>query len=237
MIEFSTKYRSEQLELMDDFQFQGAEMEALLGDLRRINKWLGGYNTTLSGIRKLMNMHGEKNEITILDLGCGDGEMLRVCAGSLKSKGIEFKFIGLDANPHIIQEAKRRSVGHPEIEFITMDVFSEAFESLEYDIAVCSLFLHHFKDEQLIVLLKKLCTHAKVGSVINDLERSRIAFVLFKIVSTLFVRTRTAKNDGLISIARAFKKKELEAFSKKLNARHFINWKWAFRYQWIIQNI
>ncbi|KAA3623100.1 MAG: methyltransferase domain-containing protein [Flavobacterium sp.] len=237
MIHFSSKYRSHQQELMDDFEFQGAEMQALLGDLRRINKWLGGNHTTLNGVRKLMSKREAQDEFTILDLGCGDGEMLRVCAESLKAKGIRFKFIGLDANRHIIEEARRRSEAYPGIEFITMDVFSEEFETVECDIAICSLFLHHFTDEQVEVLLKKLYARTKVGVVINDLERSRIAFVLFKIVSTLFVRTKTARNDGLISIARAFKIKELEAFSRQLHAKHHLAWKWAFRYQWIIEKI
>lgn len=118
-----------------------------------------------------------------------------------------------------------------------MDVFSEEFEDLEYDIALCSLFLHHFKNEEIEYLLKNITDNAKVGVVVNDLERSRFAFVLFKIVSNLFVRTKTARNDGLVSIARAFKKREIQAFSQKIKADHIIKWKWAFRYQWIIKKV
>lgn len=235
MIYFNSKYRSNQQELMDDFHFQGKEMENLLSDLKRVNKWLGGNLITLNGIRQLLKKITNKNEITILDLGCGDGEMLRVCKESINIPGVRLKYIGLDANRHIIEEARRRSEAYPEIEFITMDIFSEAFETIECDIAICSLFLHHFTDEEIELFLKKLYSMTKVGIVVNDLERSRIAFVLFKIVSTLFVRTATARNDGLISIARAFKKKELKAFSKNIAAKHQIRWRWAFRYQWIIE--
>jgi hypothetical protein len=40
----------------------------------------------------------------------------------------------------------------------------------------------------------------------------------------------------LVSILRGFKKKELQAFSKQLNlTKYTIDWKWAFRYQWIIE--
>jgi heme/copper-type cytochrome/quinol oxidase subunit 2 len=44
-----------------------------------------------------------------------------------------------------------------------------------------------------------------------------------------------SKEDGLTSILRGFKKQELIDFSKKLNfKKYIIQWKWAFRYQWII---
>ena len=47
-----------------------------------------------------------------------------------------------------------------------------------------------------------------------------------------------SREDGLISILRGFKKEELVAFSKKLRFNKYkIQWKWAFRYQWIISKI
>jgi len=222
---------------MDDFQFQGTEMNALLTDLKRVNSWLGGNSITLDGIRKLLSYKGEKTTVTILDIGCGDGEMLRVCADKFQDIQMDFSFVGIDANQFIVEEAIRRTKDFQNIRYRNMDVFSKEFEDLEYDIALCSLFLHHFKNEEIEYLMKKITDKAKVGVVVNDLERSRFAFVLFKIVSNLFVRTKTARTDGLVSIARAFKKKEIRAFSQKIKADHIIKWKWAFRYQWIIKKV
>lgn len=237
MIRFSSKYRSSQEEIMDDMDFSGEEMRKLLDDLRRVNKWLGGNSGSISGIRRLLKSSEETNEIIVIDLGCGDGEMLRVCSRTLNRNNKRFKFIGIDGNPHIIEEARIRSEMYPDIEFRIMDVFSAEMDKLEYDIALCSLFLHHLKDDQIEELLNDCHKKAKVGIVVNDLERSRLAFELFKIVSTLFVRTRTAKIDGLISIARGFRKKELKAFSENIIAKHSIRWWWAFRYRWIIQKL
>lgn len=222
---------------MDDMNFKGEEMRNLLADLRRVNKWLGGNSGAISGIKRLMKTSETQKEIKIIDLGCGDGEMLRVCSEVLKREGRDFKFMGIDANPHIIEEAEKRSVNYPNIKYRVMDVFSSELDKLEFDIVLCSLFLHHLKDDQISELLKKISEKAKAGVVINDLKRSRLSFELFKIVSTLFVRTRTAKIDGLISIARGFRKKELKAFSKQIEAKHRIRWWWAFRYQWIIQKV
>jgi hypothetical protein len=47
-----------------------------------------------------------------------------------------------------------------------------------------------------------------------------------------------SKKDGLTSILRGFKKEELIGFSKNLqNSITEVQWKWAFRYQWIITKL
>ena len=60
MIRYSSKYRSNETEIMDDFDLQGVEMKALLTDLKRVNKWLGGNSITLHGIGQLLIDHPKK---------------------------------------------------------------------------------------------------------------------------------------------------------------------------------
>ncbi len=236
MITFSNKYRSQQVEIMDDLDFQGEEMKNLLGDLKYVNKWLGGNKVTLDGIEKLLRGNSKKEPITILDIGCGDGQLLRNCAKYAENNGLKLKCIGLDFNKNILEYAENQSKDFPNIKFQKVDVFLEEELIPNCDIAVCTLFLHHFSDESIAELLKILLKKSNNGLVINDLQRSRIAFNLFKIVSNLFLKTDTAKHDGLVSIARGFKKSELEHISKKIpNQKSEIHWKWAFRYQWILK--
>lgn len=236
MITFSNKYRSQQLEIMDDLDFQGEEMKNLLGDLKYVNKWLGGNKVTLDGIEKLLRGNSKKEPITILDIGCGDGQLLRNCAKYAENNNLKLKCIGLDFNKNILEYAENQSKDFPNIKFQKVDVFLEEELIPNCDIAVCTLFLHHFSDESIAELLKILLKKSNNGLVINDLQRSRIAFNLFKIVSNLFLKTDTAKHDGLVSIARGFKKDELEHISKKIpNQKSEIHWRWAFRYQWILK--
>jgi SAM-dependent methyltransferase len=236
MITFSNKYRSQQVEIMDDLDFQGEEMKNLLGDLKYVNKWLGGNKVTLDGIEKLLRGNSKKEPITILDIGCGDGQLLRNCAKYAENNGLKLKCIGLDFNKNILEYAENQSKDFPNIKFQKVDVFLEEELIPNCDIAVCTLFLHHFSDESIAELLKILLKKSNNGLVINDLQRSRIAFNLFKIVSNLFLKTDTAKHDGLVSIARGFKKDELEHISKKIpNQKSEIHWRWAFRYQWILK--
>jgi len=99
------------------------------------------------------------------------------------------------------------------------------------------LFLHHFKNAEIVTILKKVKQSSNIGVVVNDLQRSELAFNLFKAFGWVFLKTKIAKHDGLVSVARGFKREELEHFSEKINNQQsLILWKWAFRYQWILKN-
>jgi hypothetical protein len=98
--------------------------------------------------------------------------------------------------------------------------------------------LHHFKDEEIVTLMQLFYKNASIGMVINDLERSALAYRLFQALCFVFRLNEMSKKDGLISILRGFKREELEQFSKKANFKNYsIQWKWAFRYQWIIRKV
>ena len=45
------------------------------------------------------------------------------------------------------------------------------------------------------------------------------------------------REDGLTSILKAFKRKDLERFSNKIKYKSTLTWRWAFRYLWIIKKI
>lgn len=230
---FNTTYRSNEQELMDDFTMQGELLRDTLDKLGNINKWLGGNRITLNGVAKLLKEKDKSKTYTIVDLGCGHGDTLRMLALWGRRHNFNLKLIGIDANTDTIAYAEELSVEFPELHFLVSDVFSEDFEKLDGDIMLSTLFLHHFKDEEIVKLLHMFSKNAKLGIVVNDLQRSKLAYLLFRGLA-LFIANRMVKQDGLISIKRGFKKKELIQFSEQLNLNHNIQWRWAFRYQWII---
>jgi len=237
MIQYSTKYRSTQVEILDNFELNDPEMELMLDDLKTVNTILGGQEVTLDGILVLLEGISKEERITIVDIGCGDGEMLRKVAQFGVKHHYNFNLIGIDGNEHIIKIAETKSTGYPNISYKIKDIFSKGSIVPEYDIALCTLFLHHFKNEGVTAILEKLSAQAKVGVVVNDLHRSRIAFWLFIGFSSIFIKTKIAKHDGLVSVARGFKRKELRALAAQIpKTSSKIMWKWAFRWQWILQS-
>lgn len=229
----NTSFRSEETEIMDDFTLEGDLFRDTLDKLETINRLLGGNAVTISGVKKLLKNQPKDKTITIVDLGCGHGDILRDVAKFGRKKGYTLQLIGIDANPDAIEYANELSKDYPELSFEAIDIFSDDFKKLEYDVILCTLFLHHFKDDELISFLKPTVQNAKIGVVVNDLHRHKLAYYLFKIIG-LFIKNRMVREDGLTSILRAFKRKDLEQISNQAKVKFSVQWKWAFRYQWIL---
>ena len=234
----NTKYRTDEPEKMDDFAMEGEILRDALDKIAKINQLLGGNKLTLKGVQDLLPSDAKVREIVIVDVGCGNGDMLRNLADFGFKNNYNFRLIGIDANNFTISHAQKLSEKYSNISYHCLDIFSKSFQELQYDIVLCTLTLHHFKDIQIIQLLNVFYKNTTIGIVINDLQRSAVAYRLFQGLCFVFQLNDMSREDGLISILRGFKKEELVAFSKKLRFNKYkIQWKWAFRYQWIISKI
>ena len=231
-----TKDRSSAREIMDNFSMEGEILRDALDKIAKINQLLGGNQLTLRGVQNLIATIPNETEITIVDVGCGNGDMLRTLSKYGLKHQLNFKLIGIDANAFTINHASELSINYPNISYHCEDFFGNDFAALKYDIVLCTLTLHHFKDNEIIVLMSIFYANSRIGMVINDLHRSIISYRLFQILCFVFRLNSMSREDGLVSILRGFKKNELVNFSQKLNLKNYeIQWKWAFRYQWIIK--
>lgn len=230
----STKNRSNQSEEMDDFDFSGPVLTKTLNQIANINKWLGGNAVSINGLKKLLKDCPLDKKITVIDLGCGNGDMLRVVADYGRKRGLDFDLLGVDANQHTIDYARELSKEYAEISYVMQDVLADDFEGIPCDIVLATLFMHHFKKEEITTLVTSMLNRANTGIIINDLHRSKLAYFLYKLV-TFPVKNQMVKKDGLISILRGFKRKDLNEMASVITGKSIIVWKWAFRYQWIIR--
>jgi hypothetical protein len=230
----STKTRTDKEELMDDFSIGGDLLRDTLDKLENINRWLGGNLMTVKALKKVLKNHPKEQELTIADIGCGHGDILRDVAKFGRKNGYKMKLIGMDANPTAIAYANKLSTEFPELSFKTEDIFSEAFKNRKFDVVLATLFLHHFKEAQLASFLGNTLKQTKIGIVVNDLHRHKLAYYLFMLLS-VFIKNNMIIEDGLTSVLRGFKRNELAHISKKLKVKPQISWKWAFRFQWILK--
>lgn len=230
----STKNRTDKEELMDDFSIGGDLLRDTLDKLENINRWLGGNLVTVNALKFVLKNHPKEQELTIVDIGCGHGDILRDVAKFGRKKGYKMKLLGVDANPTAIEYANELSTEFPELTFITEDIFSNDFKKREFDIVLATLFLHHFKEEQLVSFLSDTLKQTKKAIVVNDLHRHKLAYYLFMLLS-IFIKNNMIIEDGLTSVLRGFKRKDLIRISEKIQVKPKISWKWAFRFQWIIK--
>jgi SAM-dependent methyltransferase len=227
--------RSEEIEIMDDLECNGEVVFQTLRELDFINKWLGGNQVTISGLERLWKSAPAESEITIVDLGCGSGEMLRIIALLAKNQNRRVKLIGIDANPNIVQFAKERSTQFANISFQSIDIFSEGFQQQTFDIVIGTLFFHHFTNNQLIDFFSILMKRARIGILVNDIHRHALAFHSIRWLTALFSKSKMVKYDAPLSVRRAFKKSELKMILDKACVKEYsLQWRWAFRWQLLI---
>jgi len=230
--------RSTAPELMDNPDLAEDELRLALKDISRVNRLLGGNNITINAIRNCIKEHPQKKEWIIVDMGCGDGEMLRLIADALKYSELKIRYIGIDLNEKSIRMGQELSQEYPNMSLESKDILEVTPDYLNCDLLLCTLTMHHFSDDEIPIFLEQFTRLANVAVIINDLERSRLAYGLFNFFSLIFIKTKIAKHDGRVSISRAFKRQELQAFSNSLNLEDSqISWKWAFRYLWLIRTI
>ncbi|OEK02735.1 SAM-dependent methyltransferase [Roseivirga sp. 4D4] len=226
--------RAYEEELMDDLDSGGEIIDQTLRELETINRLLGGNQVTINGLQKLLKNHTATKPIVIADLGCGGGDIMILVAKWARKKGYKVELKGYDANPNIIDYARKNCIDYPEISFYTEDIFSDDFKANRFDIVICTLFTHHFKDDQLISIFHQFKTQAKIGVVINDLHRHWFAYHSIKLLTQLFSKSPMVQYDAPLSVRRAFRKNELEKIMASAEINAFsLKWMWAFRWQLI----
>lgn len=235
-MDFTT--RSHTPELMDDPNVPEDQLRLALKDIALVNKYLGGNAITIKALEELISLNPNKKVWRVIDFGCGDGEVLRQIATYFKNHSKEIQFLGVDINQKSIDRARIKSSEFTNLKFRTENILDIKGDALDCDVILCTLTMHHFSDEEILVFLKRFKKLAALAIIINDLHRSKIAYRLFQLFSGIFMKSKIAKHDGRISIARAFKKEELETYSKELaGTKSTIQWRWAFRYLWVIKII
>jgi len=227
--------RAEIIEIMDDLQCSGEVVSQTLKELEIINRWLGGNAVTLNGIKKLT--YGKLNHptITICDIGCGGGDVLKEIANWGKEKKVDLALTGVDANPNIIELAKNNTKAFNHIKYVTQNVLSEGFQKTKYDIIVATLFTHHFSNQELTLLIRSIVKQSRIGVVINDLHRHWFAYHSIRLLTKWFSKSPMVKFDAPASVLRSFHRSDIVSILKEAGVNKYsLTWKWAFRWQLII---
>lgn len=221
--------RSYELELLDAPNIPKELLFKNLRELDVVNRLLGGHAITLSGIKTLLV---DKNKTyRILDIGCGGGDAMKQIANWAKKNSFKVELIGVDMNADAIQFMKDECKAFSEIKGVVSDYRDYLKSKNEVDIVHCSLFCHHLKDDELVELLEYMNQYAKVGFIINDLQRHWFAYYSIKFLTRLLNGSTLVKNDAPLSVLRGFRNEELNVLLEKSKLKNFsIKWKWAFRY-------
>jgi SAM-dependent methyltransferase len=228
------KNRAKATELLDDLTLSGEALRRNLEELERINHWLGGYQVVTDALARLP-LADAPQPLTLADLGCGGGDTLRVIARWARKRKLPLNLFGVDANAFMVAYAAAKCRDFSNIHISQENIFSPGFQSRQFDVIVCSLFCHHFTDQQLRDLFRQLQGQARVGLIINDLHRHPLAYYGIKTLTRLLPCSHLVRHDAPLSVLRAFSRTDLEKLLQQAGLQAYtLRWAWAFRWQIII---
>ena len=190
-------------ERMDADDLDAATYAAVVGDLARVNVVTMAARPTLDFLARAMRGRGS---LRLLDVGFGDGDMLRRISRWAARRNLPVELVGVDLNPRSELAARAHTPPDTPIAWVTGDYADLAGQG--WDVVISSLVAHHMTHAQLIAFLRFMEAEARYGWLVNDLHRHGLAHRGFPILARLFGWHEIVRADGTLSIARSYRPKE-----------------------------
>ena len=190
-------------EMMDEPGMDLATYRDVLQDLAKVNRLTQAYRPTLDYLERALK---GRDTFRLLDVGFGDGDMLREIAAWAKRKGKTAYLVGVDLNPKSKVVARESTPCDLPIEYWTGD-YAEVI-ARDFDVVISSLVAHHMAHDELIAFLIAMDTHAKCCWLVNDLHRHGFAYFAYPLLAQLAGWHPIVRHDGHMSIARSYRPAE-----------------------------
>ncbi|MGA0601364.1 methyltransferase domain-containing protein [Caulobacter sp. KR2-114] len=223
--------RSAEAEWMDADDVSPEVLTGCLADLAKVNTVTLARPPTLAWLAKATRGLAPGSTISVLDVGYGQGDMLRAVHRWATRAGFRPRLTGIDLSPWSAPAAKAATPADMRIDFRTGDVF--AFQPDEpLDFVISSLVTHHLPDEMVVRFIDWMEASAQRGWFINDLHRHPLAFYGFTALSTVAGWHPFVRHDGPVSVARAFQRRDWErllAASAVDRQAVRVDWRFPFR--------
>ncbi len=165
----------------------------------------------------------------MLDVGFGEGDMLRAIARWAARRGKRAELSGVDLDPSSELAARSKTSPDTQIAYHTGDVFAFV-PSARPDFVISSLFTHHLSDAQVVAFLCWMEATAVRGWFVNDLHRHWLAYHGFRAMAAAAGWHRFVRHDGPVSIARAFRRADWQRFLADAGVPGTIHWRFPFRF-------
>lgn len=206
--------RSLQPERIDTGDYTTAEYNLFLKEISLVNRLVGDNRALKKTLLSEITNENLK-EFSVLDVGAGSGELLRLVAKFADETGRRANLIGLELNERSIDAMREESKEFPAILPIRGDALRLPFPDSSFDYAICSLFTHHFNDADLVKILKEFSRVSRRAFYVIDLHRHPMAYVAYKIFCIAFRISPLVRHDGSLSILKSFKPNEMLNLAEK----------------------
>jgi 2-polyprenyl-3-methyl-5-hydroxy-6-metoxy-1,4-benzoquinol methylase len=197
------KVRAQLSEAMDDPHCDHARLMATYHQFGTLNLLLANWRQLY--VRYIRS----RQPSTLLDIGCGGGDVLRRVAGWARQDGLKLHCTGIDLDERALEFAS--AAANPALVTFEQAHASELLtRGRRFDVVISNHLLHHLTDTEVARLCEVSASLARQQVIHNDIRRSDLAFVGFQLSRLLFHRSFIVE-DGLVSIRRSFTPRELLA--------------------------
>ena len=195
--------RAQAEELMDADDLPVDTYADVVADLARVNAVTMAARPTLAFLDRIAP---DDSPLRILDVGFGDGDMLRRIARWAAKRRRPVDLIGVDLNPRSEVAARRHTPDRLGIRYLTGDYADLAHE--RWDCIISSLVAHHMTHDQLVAFLTFMEREARRGWFVNDLHRHGFAYRGYPLLARVAGWHPIVRLDGTLSIARSYRPAE-----------------------------
>lgn len=216
--------RSDEREIMDAGIGDIAVFDNALNEIETVNRLTLGYRPVLFWLGKQLSAH---QAFSLLDIGFGRGGLLRSIGTLAKHRGISAELTGIDIAVWSADAARRATPADMSIDYRVGDVFAS---DIAADFIVCSHTTHHMTEDEIVLLIRWLERHARRGWFIVDLHRHIVPYLLTRMILFLAPVSPMVRNDGAVSITRAFTRQDWQKILQTAGVDADIRWYFPFRY-------
>jgi 2-polyprenyl-3-methyl-5-hydroxy-6-metoxy-1,4-benzoquinol methylase len=189
-------------EQMDDPALDPADYALVLRDLALVNRWTLAARPTLAFLQRSL---AGRRSFRLLDVGYGQGDMLRAIRRWADARGVSAELVGVDIDPRSKEAALAATPETMQIGFVTGDYRDVPGR---FDYVVSSLVAHHMSERELRSFVRFMERNAMRGWLVNDLHRHRFALFAFPLLARAIGVHPIVREDGTLSIARSFRSED-----------------------------
>lgn len=222
-------------ELMDAPDLDEQIHRRALRGLKRINA-ISRSDAILWPVLKEFAQAKPTASLRVLDLACGGGDVACRLAMRARRAGLSIVIHGCDRSELAIRTSRELAAAHQlaNVEFFPFDLQQDHLPG-DYDVIMCSLFLHHLDETEVVDLLQRMAHAARISVLANDLRRTELGYLMAWVGCRLLSRSQVVHVDGPRSVAGAFSCDEILALAAQAglhNAQLTRHWPQRFLLRW-----